>query len=346
MTRMRVTSLDVAKRAGVSRTTVSIVLNDIQGFSIPDDTRQRVMQAALDLNYVPNAAAQALASRRSQIVGLILTRSPHHILSDVFLNQVLDGLIQTVHKHEMLLMIEIVEPQHQEQAYLQLIRAKRIDGLLLSGPRFDDQALLALEKDSFPTVLMGRLPGTGFPSIDVDNLSAACNAVDHLIGLGHRNIACITNAGISYTAASDRLNGYRQAIESAGITYNDALVRFGDFDPESGYKQMNSLLAAGSSISAVFVASDVVALGAKAAIRERGLRIPQDIAVVGFDDVPLARYLDPPLTTVRIPATELAIKAGEAVVQLINGNPPPHSTELLQTQLIVRESCGASMMHS
>jgi LacI family transcriptional regulator len=346
MTRMRVTSLDVAKRAGVSRTTVSIVLNDIQGFSIPDDTRQRVMQAALDLNYVPNAAAQALASRRSQIVGLILTRSPHHILSDVFLNQVLDGLIQTVHKHEMLLMIEIVEPQHQEQAYLQLIRAKRIDGLLLSGPRFDDQALLALEKDSFPTVLMGRLPGTGFPSIDVDNLSAACNAVDHLIGLGHRNIACITNAGISYTAASDRLNGYRQAIESAGITYNDALVRFGDFDPESGYKQMNSLLAAGSSISAVFVASDVVALGAKAAIRERGLRIPQDIAVVGFDDVPLARYLDPPLTTVRIPATELAIKAGEAVVQLINGNPPSHSTELLQTQLIVRESCGASMMHS
>lgn len=346
MSRNQVTSQDVARRAGVSRTTVSIVLNNIPGISIPEETRQRVVQAAQELNYVPNAAAQALASKRSQIIGLVLTRNPQHILSDVFLTQVLDGLIKTVHRHDMRLMIEIVEPQHQKQAYLDLIRAKRIDGLLLSGPRFDDEGLMVLEKDGFPTVLMGKLPGTGFHYVDVDNFLAARQAVDHLVGLGHKRIACITNAHSSYTAAAERLRGYRQSLEIAGISYQEELVRYGDFDPESGFNQMNNLLDTRLPISAVFVASDVVALGAIAAIRECGLRIPHDIALVGFDDVPLARYLDPPLTTVRLPTTELAVIACELLIQIIANSSSVQEQELLETQLIVRESCGAILPHS
>jgi DNA-binding LacI/PurR family transcriptional regulator len=339
----RVTSSQVAEKAGVSRTTVSLVLNDVQGVQISKETRGRVIEAALELGYVPNAAAQALASRRTQIIGLILTRNPHHISSDVFLNQILDGLITAVHEHSIRLLIDIVEAQHQRKAYHELVRAKRIDGLILSGPRFDDTALRSLQQDRFPTVLMGQLPDTEFYSVDIDNFAAAKMAVNHLVGLGHERIACITNARPSYTAAAERLRGYRQALELHEVAYDEGLVRYGDFDPESGYLQMNDLLAAENHISAVFVASDIVAIGAKAAIIEHGLKIPQDIALVGFDDVPLARYLDPPLSTVHLPANELATRASQMLIQIIQGDPPPKKQVLLETQLIIRKSCGADL---
>lgn len=338
----RVTSRDVAERAGVSRTTVSLVLNDVQGVQISPETRQRVNQAAEELGYVPNAAAQALVRRRAQIIGLLLTRNPHHIASDAFLNQVLDGLITAVREFSMRLIIDIVEAKHQKKAYLELVRAKRIDGLILSGPRFDDEALVALESDRFPTVLMGHLPDTNLYSVDIDNAAAAEQAVNHLIKLGHQQIACITNAHPSYTAAAERLAGYRQALQAHKINFDQRLVRYGDFVPESGYHQMKDLLEESPQLTAVFVASDVVAIGAKAAIREHRLNIPADIALIGFDDVPLAQYLDPPLSTVRLPAAELAAKASEILIQIIQGSPPLNKQVLLDSQLIVRQSCGAN----
>jgi LacI family transcriptional regulator len=343
MTAKRITSRDVADLAGVSRTTVSLVLNRVEGVQISEETRDRVIQAAQQLGYVPNAAAQALASRRAQIIGLILTRNPHHISSDAFLNQILDGLITAAHEHSIRLLIDIVEAQHQQKTYHELVRAKRIDGLILSGPRFDDEALLSLQKDRFPTVLMGQLPGTDFYSVDIDNFTAAQQAVAHLVRLGHRRIACITNAAPSYTAASDRLNGYKQVLETHDIPYDETLVRLGDFDPESGFQGMNDLLDLDPPPTAVFVGSDVVAIGAKAAVVERQLRIPEDIALVGFDDIPLARYLNPPLTTVRLPASDLATRASQMLIQLIQGKQPPEKLVLLESQLIVRQSCGANI---
>lgn len=346
MSTKRVTGQDVAKRAGVSRTTVSLVLNDVQGIQISDETRRRVIEAAEELGYVPEASAQALASRRVKIIGLLLTRSPHHITSDTFLTQILDGLIDVVHEKGLRLLIDIIKAQHQKEAYLQLVRSKRIDGVILSGPRFDDEALKLLEQEGFPTVIMGRLPGMDGCSVDVDNCAAALRAVSHLINLGHRRIACITNAAPYYTAAEERLQGYRRALETAGIEYDPDLVRYGDFDPDSGYREMAELLARRASgdnaFTAAFIASDVVAFGAKAAIREGGLNVPQDIALVGFDDVPIARYTDPPLTTVKLPARELGRVAGDRLVRLIGGEKMPGTRVLLETQLVIRESCGAS----
>lgn len=343
MSAKRITSQDVANLAGVSRTTVSLVLNDVQGIKISPPTRQKVIEAARQLGYVPDAAAQALVSRRSQIIGLILTRSAHHIASDSFITQILDGLFDVIHEHELGLLIDIIAPDHQKEAYQRLVRAKRIDGILLSGPRFDDEALKALQEDGFPTVLIGQLPGSGLCSVDVDNCAAAKIAVAHLIRLGHRRIACLTNAPESYTAASDRLCGYRSALLEAGIAYDPSLVRFGDFDLGSGYQRMGSLLDSGETFTAVFVASDLVALGAMAAIRERGLHIPQDIALVGFDDLPVARYVSPPLTTVHLPAVELARQACEMLIALLQGKQPGCSQILLDTRLVVRQSCGATL---
>lgn len=344
MTARRVTSQDVADRAGVSRTTVSLVLNNVPGVQITKATRQRVLVAAEELNYVPDAAAQALVSRQSQIIGLILIRTPHQIAADSFLTQTLDGLIQSIHQQGMRLLIDIVDPRHQKETYLQLVRANRIDGIILSGPRIDDQALTELEQVQFPTVLLGQMPGSWFSSVDVDNRAAAQTAVAHLLNLGHTRIACITNAPVTYTAARQRLKGYRQALEKAGVPFNDSLIRYGEFDTESGYEMMASLLEGGISFTAAFVASDTLAYGAKAAIRERGLRIPQDIAMVGMDDLPLSRYTDPPLTTVHLPAVDLASKASEILFQILQEEQPEQKQVILDTHLVVRKSCGATLV--
>jgi LacI family transcriptional regulator len=335
----QVTSQDVARQAGVSRTTVSLVLNDVQNIKISPETRQKVFDTAAQLGYVPNAAAKALVSRRTQVIGLIFTRHPHHIASDPFLPQVLDGILEVVRDNNLRLLIDIIEPKHQAQAYQELVRAKRLDGIIFSGPRYDDQALSNLEKDGFPTVLMGQLPGSNFYSVDVDNRLAARQAVEYLISLGHRQIACITNASLSYSASADRLLGYREALEQAGIPYSEDLVRFGAFEPESGYAQMNSLLSDGPSFTAGFIASDSVLIGASAAIREHGFRVPNDISLVGFDDIAWAKYAHPPLTTIRLPTQAIGFQACAMLVQILSGKSIQEKNLVLPTELIIRESC-------
>lgn len=338
----RVTSQDVAERAGVSRTTVSLVLNMAKGVQIAEETRQRVLRAAEELGYVPDAAGQALVKRRSRTVGLVLTRAPHHIASDAFLSQILENLTNSMRDHGLRLILDIVEGVDDKDSYLNLVRSRGIDGILFSGPRFDDEALRALHEEGFPTVLMGQLPGTEFNWVDIDNRAAAKQAADYLISLGHRRVAFITNASPSYAAAAQRLQGYQDSLEQAGLDYQERWVRYGDFDLQSGYEQMSDLLDGSPQLHAVFIASDVVAFGALAAIRERGLRVPEDIAVVGFDDVPMARFVDPPLTTVHLPADELALHSNNMLMKLIDGETLKENQVLLDTHIVVRESSGTA----
>lgn len=337
----RITSQDVAQAAGVSRTTVSLVLNNVDGIKISPATRQKVLDTAAALQYVPNAAARALVSQRARLVGLLLSRQSRHIASDAFITQILEGLLEVFRQHDMCLLIDIVDPEHTREAYLQLARARRIDGILFSGPRLDDDALRLLEKESFPTVLIGQLPDTGLCMVDIDNFAAARMAVRHLIGLGHRRIACITNAQSSYTASLERLEGYRAALGEARLAFDPALVRYGDFTLESGHQSMRDLLDTGVDFTAAFVASDTLALGAKAALASRGLSVPRDVALVGFDDLPMARYMDPPLTTVHLPVADLARRASEVLISLLKGEAIEKRETLLDTRLIVRESCGS-----
>lgn len=338
MGQKRTTSQDVADLAGVSRTTVSFVLNNAKGMNISPETRQKVLQAAESLNYVPNASAQALASRRTKAIGLVMTRSPHHIATDAFLPQIIGGLMDVVKERKLRLLFESVEVEHQDRAYLELARAKHIDGMILLTPRIDDAGLKKLAQVDIPTVLMGELNGTDLYSVDVDNRRAAQQAVEYLLSLGHTQIACISNASQNFTSASDRVLGYKDALRSAGIRIDDRLIRYGDFDPASGYRQMRSLLA-DRSFTAAFVASDNVAIGAKAALREAGLRIPENISLVGFDDIPWAQYSDPPLTTIRLPAQRLAQTSCVVLMDLLQGKEPATRRLILDTELIVRKSC-------
>jgi LacI family transcriptional regulator, galactose operon repressor len=335
----RVTSQDVANLAGVSRTTVSLVLNDVEGIHITPETRQKVRDAAEKLGYIPNATAQALATRRAKAIGLVMTRSPHHIASDTFLPQILGGLLEVVKQHKLHLLIESVEVEHQDRVYLELARAKHIDGMILLTPRIDDAALRRLDEIDAYTVVMGKLADSNLYSIDVDNQLAARKATQYLIDMGHTRIACIANAPASFSSAYERVLGYKDALIGSGISPEDGMIRYADFDPQSGFDCMNSLLASGQDFTAVFVASDNVAIGAKSALREAGLRIPDDISIMGFDDIPWAKYSDPPLTTIRLPAQKLASEACLLLLDLMKGSEPEEQNRVLDTELVVRKSC-------
>jgi DNA-binding LacI/PurR family transcriptional regulator len=340
--RSRPTQRQIAEEAGVSRTTVSLVLNDVPGVRISPETRQRILTVARRLNYYPDAAARSLVSGRTHTIGFVLCQSPDRIFTDAFLPEVLRGVGDAVQESGLRVLVHSVEDVTVPDAYIGLVRQKQTDGIILSGPRSDDQQLPRLKAEGFPIVLLGQLPGSDIPFVDVDNVRAAKQAVAHLIGLGHRRIGMITNAPLAYTAARDRLTGYRQALQDAGLGYTEELVRYGDFREESGYEAMGQLLDLAQPPAAVFVASDLVAFGALVAIKEWGLEVPDDMALVGFDDVRLAHYVDPPLTTVRLPAYELGHRAATLLTQLIAGEPAEESEILLQTELVVRQSCGAA----
>ncbi len=339
MANKRITSQDVANLAGVSRTTVSLVLNEVKGIHISPETRQKVQDAAEQLGYIPNATAQALATRRTRAIGLVMTRSPHHIASDAFLPQIIGGLLDVIREHKLRLLIESVDENHRDRAYLDLVHAKHIDGMILLTPRMDDAALSKLEESDVPTVLMGKLNGTRLFSVDVNNRLAAKIAVDYLLDLGHTRIACISNAPDSYSASPERVLGYMDALEGAGIAVDEALIFYADFDPQSGFERTEALLQSGKTFTAIFVASDNVAMGVKAALRAAGRRVPEDISIVGFDDIPWAQYSDPPLTTVRLPAQELARTACMVLLDILQGVVPEQKMKILGTELVVRQSC-------
>jgi len=339
--RKRVTMQDIADRCGVSRTTVSFVLNEVPNVHIREETRRRVLEAARQLNYHPDAVARKLVSGRVHTIAVVLRQHPHQVSEDAFLPEVLRGIgagARRRHYHILYQPLDLTD----STTYGDLVREKYADGIILSGPRADDQELVRAYHDGVPLVLLGRMPGMDIPLVDVDNVKAAEMAVAHLLALGHRRIAMITNAPPSYIASRDRLAGYRQALEAAGLAYDEELVRYGDFTAASGAKAMAELLALSPFPSAVFVASDVVACGALQVIKQHGLRVPDDIALVGFDDIPLACYLDPPLTTVRLPAYELGRAAAEQLIRLLEGENVTERQVLLETELIVRESCGAT----
>lgn len=338
---MAVTIYDVAERAGVGIATVSRVLNTSP--RVREATRQRVLAAIEELNYYPGAAARTLLSGRTRTIGFILCQSPNRIFADAFLPEVLRGVGDAVQENGFRVLVHSVEDVSAPQAYIRLVREKHTDGIILSGPRSDDQQLPRLKAEGFPVVLLGQLPGSDIPFVDVDNVGAARQAVNHLLGLGHQRIAMITNAPLSYTASRDRLAGYWQALELAGLTDDERLVRHGDFTAASGARAMTELLALSPLPTAVFVASDVVACGVLQVVKQRGLRAPDDIALVGFDDIPLARYLDPPLTTVRLPAYGLGRTASEQLICLLEGEKVTERQVLLEAELVVRESCGAAL---
>lgn len=331
----KTTSHDVALRAGVSRTTVSYVLNKVDTASISEETRLRVLAAAESLGYVPNAAARMLAGQPSKLLGLIYPRRHPHLSSHLFLLPMIDGLLAAVEEHEMRLLIDSFDDT-KENAFLDLARAKQIDGLILIDTPLNERAVQHVAQNDFPVVTLGYCHPK-LNSVDADNHAGVQQAIKHLLEAGHQRIACITNSPSTVENPNIRLQGYRTALEQAGVAIDPTLIVEGLYTPESGYQAMHQLLQVSAKPTAVFVASDVVAFGAMRAIQESGLSIPHDMAVVGFDDVPLAKFANPPLTTVHMPAVEMGMQAGMLLMERILDR-SAISHVMLPTELVVRAS--------
>lgn len=329
---------DVARIAGVSRTAVSFVLNDVPASNIPETTRERILQVARELNYVPNVQALNLVTGKTMMIALVVRQTSEQMSIDTFTGEFIRGVTAVVEQQDYHLVIHAAEPATQESTYGKLVRTRKVDGLLIASPLVNDPEVRQLHDEGTPIVLNGATEADDIPSVDVDNRQGAYAAVRHLIGLGHQRIGHISNAPFSYRSSSDRLAGYRQALEEAHLVYDERLVLAGQFTPSSGYKPMQTLLALSPPPSAVFIGSDTVALGAIEAVRERGYRIPDDISVIGFDDIIFSRYTDPPLTTVRVPAYKLGYSAGELILKIIQGERLPTKRIVLPTELVYRRS--------
>ncbi len=341
MPRSRVTSRQVAQHAGVSQTTVSFVLNNVESANISEETRRRVMESAKALGYVPDATARSLARGQSSNIGFIIGQPHEQFLIDEYLPTVMTGLSQVIREQDFRLLVDFVAHGKHPDTYLGLIRGREVAGAILSlyNPTPDDiEEVVALVDEGYPIVSIGYLHPRIY-SVRLDRMQGVRRIVQHLIDLGHRRIACITYAPLPLNRHNQRrLNSYRETLEQAGITYDESLVRYGAYDPETGYQAMKSLLQLSPLPTALFGMNDVMAFGAMRAILEQGLRIPEDISVVGFDDIRLAAFANPPLTTVHEPDIEHGRLVAETLIALINGQEVTELHQVIDTQVIIRES--------
>jgi DNA-binding LacI/PurR family transcriptional regulator len=341
MTR-RVTTHDIAREAGVSRTTVSHILNNHPGITLSPKTRERVLATARKLRYVPNSAAQMLVTGRSQTIGLVLSR-PDLVSVDAFVPTMMFGLNEACRAHGYRLLMESIHDPKNVDAYLDLAKSKRIDGLIVINPRKGDVALRKIIESNFPILIFGSSGHPRENSIATEEVQASFRATEHLLSLGHRRIAHISYAPLVYLPANKRLEGYRKALKAGNIPFDKKLFAEGDFTCESGYLAMRQILASNVQPTAVFAGNDTLAVGAMLAVREAGLSIPQEFAVVGYDDIPAAAFACPPLTTVCSHAFEQGKIIGRATIALVNGKQPGRQEAVVPLELVIRESCGAKM---
>lgn len=343
MKQRRVTSRHVAERAGVSRTTVSFVLNDVEGANIPDETRQRVLDAARELQYVPDTAARALAKGRTQNIALVLFRAHEQVFTDPYVPNIISGFNLIAQRHGYRLLVEQFSDFESAGIVGELLRSGEVAGVLLSGWVWGhDELLVPLIEDGYPLFSLDDLIGmsTTVPYVTIDHLGGVRTAVRHLISLGHRRIGCVTYGPIASIHVTRRLQAMREVMLEAGLEVDENLWREGAYEPDTGYRATLSLLQEPRPPTAIFGMNDLMALGALAAIHEVGLRVPQDIAVMGYDDMRFSGFTIPALSTVHAPEMELGRKAAEFLVAQIEGRrlatPKP-----LSTHLVVRASCGA-----
>ncbi len=330
----------IGKLAGVSRSTVSRVVNGET--NVREQVRERVWQVVRETGYQPHAPARSLVTHRTRIIGVIIPEALAKLFADPFFPLLLRGVTEACNTHDYHLMLSLFNgPAGQSEMHRRVVRSGHLDGVLVASTRLDDPLVLRLLQDQVPFVLVGRHPDQRVNYVDVDNVSAARMATEHLIRLGHQRIATITGP-LNMVQSQDRLSGYRQALEAHDFPFDETLIAEGDFAEGSGSAGVQRLLPA--SPTAIFVASDTMAIGALKALRQAGLRVPQDVALVGFDDVPIATAIEPALTTIRQPIERLGSMATELLLALIEDTSEEQASVhriVLPAELVVRDSCGA-----
>ena len=324
----------VAAAAGVSRSTVSRVVN--RSPNVRAEVIDAVQRAIAELNYVPNRAARSLAGRHTYAIALLVPEDAGRFFGDPYFASIVQGITTTLDESDYVLnlLVDSEGPTGKTRRYLQ---GGNVDGALVVSHHAGNTHLREVN-ESLPVVFGGRpaVPDIG-PSycVDVDNIGGARQATSHLVGLGRRRIATITGPS-DMPAAQDRLTGWQQVMDEAGLVAD--AVQNGDFSTAGGAAAMRALLEQAPDLDAVFVASDLMARGALATLAERGRRVPEDVAVLGYDDSPAATSAAPQLTTVRQPSVDMGARMTEMLLGLLVGREPESRACILQTRLVVRDT--------
>jgi DNA-binding LacI/PurR family transcriptional regulator len=330
--RSRVTIRDVAAHAGVSHQTVSRVIN--QSERVRPETRERVEAAIRELGYSPNAVARSMARGRTCMLGCI---SPN--LTDYTFAGLIDGA-ESEARLSGYFLVSSSAPEEETFANLvkELVRSRRIEGLMVINPYADERHNFVPE--NFPVVYVGARPrAEAVSSVSLDDVTGGVTATRHLIDLGHRRIALITGPMVE-DCSQDRYAGYQQALRAAGIPFNPELVLSGDWTATSGYKAFMQLTKRQALPSAVFAQNDRMAVGVLRAARELGLLVPEDLSVIGFDDIPLASYFDPPLTTIGQDLCSIGRQAARLLIRIILEKQPCCQHLRIPAKMIRRSSTG------
>jgi LacI family transcriptional regulator len=330
----RATLKEVAKLAGVSTATVSNALNGTKYVS--EEVKDKIYTAIKELNYQPNIVAKSLRVQESRIIGLLISD-----IANPFFSIVVRGIEEELAKSDYsILLCNTDSSVEKEQKYLNVLIGKRVDGLIVSAAGNTGDYFRSLDKTGVPIVFLNRCPEfTISDVIMTNNIQGAYSATEHLIRHGYEKIAIITGP-TSISTGKDRLIGYKRALEDYGVIEMGQLVKEGSFTIESGYEKMKELMEQDMKPDAVFISNNSMTLGAYKYLKESGLRIPDQVAVLGFDDSDWAEIVDPPITTVKQPAYELGVHAAALMLARMKKKRVKREIMYMDTTLIIRRSCG------
>jgi LacI family transcriptional regulator len=334
---MSLTLNDIAEMSGVSKSTVSRVINGNP--HVNELTRKKVLDIIQKIGFQPNLAARGLVVGRTHVLGLVIPTGLTAIFSDPYFPLVIQGVASACNALGYTVMLWLAEPEYERKTIGQVLYSGFIDGVIVSSMLMDDPLIERLSESQRAFITIGRHPTNDqINFVDVDNRAGAYQGVNYILHTGRRRVAMI-NGPHNTIACRDRFQGYRDALHERGLQLHPELVVEGNFSDTSGYLAMKRLLP--HRPDAVFAASDAMAFAAMRAIQESGLCIPEDIAVVGFDDIPTAANSKPPLTTVRQPIQRSGSIAAEMLIERIEHPEIQPCRIVLPTELVIRESCGA-----
>ncbi len=333
---MKVTLADIAKRADVSKMTVSRVLTGKT--HVAQKTRERILRIVDEMGYQPNLIARSLASKQSMILGVIIPKIEHMFL-DNYIAQILSGVTDVALENNYRITLCPIDPRRgMNTEYLNIARSSLFDGIILLKAKADDPNIPVLADSGFPFVLVNfKRYSKKINFVDSENVKGARLAVQHLVAKGHRHIAFVAGS-MAETNGKDRIKGFKDAMQEAGFPVRDAWIIYGDFDKDVAYRESAKLFIGKDRPTAIVCSDDYMAIGIMKRVHEKGLDIPGDIAVIGFDDIELASYVKPSLTTIRQPIYELGKTGAQILLNLINGSQKTPVHKLLNIELVIRES--------
>ena len=330
---MPLTLEDIAKISGFSRSTVSRVVN--RDRRVSSATREHILEIIEEYNFYPNLAARGLASGHTNVLGVIIPAGVPSLFADPYFPILLQGVSNACNKQDYSVMLSISDAEFEKRLVGRLVQNHLVDGVIVASTLLGDPIQTTLTNSDLPFVIIGRQPNLAANVIDIDNRQAVRQAIDFLIEQGYTRIATITGP-LNQMAGVDRFDGYKDALIGAGIKVDTRLIVEGNFTESGGYVGMKLLLP--NKPEVVFAASDTTAIGAMRCLNEVGLRVPDDIGLIGFDDIPASSTLTPPLSTVRQPIQGMGEAAANLLIEAIESGSKEHHCVTLPTELIVRNS--------